>query len=196
MDYLAFLQKEIHAAAFATLAEDGRPEARIIDVMLYDGKSLYFLTAKGKEFYRQLIEQKFVAVTGQKDGKAVSLRGFVRVADPALLDVMFEENPYMKDIYPGDTRRALEAFEIYQASGEYFDLTQTPVLREPIAIGAGESATGRCYRITAGCTACGRCMPVCPQRCIEPGRPYRIAPEHCLHCGACAAVCPAGAVVF
>ena len=126
----------------------------------------------------------------------MSLRGFVRVADPALLDVMFEENPYMKDIYPGDTRRALEAFEIYQASGEYFDLTQTPVLREPIAIGAGESATGRCYRITAGCTACGRCLPVCPQRCIEPGRPYRIAPEHCLHCGACAAVCSAGAVVF
>ena len=47
MDYLAFLQKEIHAAAFATLAEDGRPEVRIIDVMLYDGKSLYFLTANG-----------------------------------------------------------------------------------------------------------------------------------------------------
>ena len=151
---------------------------------------------RSKAFYRQLIEQKFVAITGEKGRRAVSLRGHVRVADPALLDVMFEENPYMKDIYPGDTRRALEAFEIYQASGEYFDLTQTPVLREPIAIGAGESATGRCYRITAGCTACGRCMPVCPQRCIEPGRPYRIAPEHCLHCGACAAVCPAGAVVF
>ena len=48
MDYLAFLQKEIHAAAFATLAEDGRPEVRIIDIMLYDGHSLYFLTAKGK----------------------------------------------------------------------------------------------------------------------------------------------------
>ena len=55
MDYLAFLQKEIHAAAFATLAEDGRPEVRIIDIMLYDGHSLYFLTAKGKAFYRQLI---------------------------------------------------------------------------------------------------------------------------------------------
>ena len=54
MDYLAFLQKEIHAAAFATLAEDGRPEVRIIDIMLYDGHSLYFLTAKGKAFYRQL----------------------------------------------------------------------------------------------------------------------------------------------
>ena len=109
MDYLAFLQKEIHAAAFATLAKDGRPEVRIIDVMLYDGKSLYFLTAKGKEFYRQLIQQRFVAVTGEKGRRAVSLRGHVRVADPALLDVMFEQNPYMNDIYPGDTRRALEA---------------------------------------------------------------------------------------
>ena len=86
MDYLAFLQKEIHAAAFATLAEDGRPEVRIIDIMLYDGHSLYFLTAKGKAFYRQLIEQKFVAITGEKGRRAVSLRGHVRVADPALLE--------------------------------------------------------------------------------------------------------------
>ena len=85
MDYLAFLQKEIHAAAFATLAEDGRPEVRIIDIMLYDGHSLYFLTAKGQAFYRQLIEQKFVAITGEKGRRAVSLRGHVRVADPALL---------------------------------------------------------------------------------------------------------------
>ena len=195
MDYLAFLQKEIHAAAFATLAEDGRPEVRIIDIMLYDGHSLYFLTAKGKAFYRQLIEQKFVAITGEKGRRAVSLRGHVRVADPALLDVMFEENPYMKDIYPGDTRRALEAFEIYRAQGEYFDLTQSPIFRDTVTIG-GPAEQGRSYRITEACTACGRCMPVCPQRCIQPGRPYRIVPEHCLHCGACTAACPAGAVAF
>ena len=195
MDYLAFLQGEIHFAAFATLASDGRPEARIIDVMLYDGKSLYFLTAKGKEFYRQLIEQKFVAVTGQKDGKAVSLRGFVRVADPALLDVMFEKNPYMNDIYPGDTRRALEAFEIYQAQGEYFDLTQSPIFRDTVTIGEPEGQ-GRSYRITEACTACGQCVEVCPQHCIEPGQPYRIQAAHCLHCGLCQQVCPAGAVQF
>ena len=157
MDYLAFLQKEIHAAAFATLAEDGRPEVRIIDIMLYDGHSLYFLTAKGKAFYRQLTQQKFVAITGEKGRRAVSLRGHVRVADPALLDVMFEQNPYMNDIYPGDTRRALEAFEIYRAQGEYFDLTQSPIFRDTVTIG-GPAEQGRSYRITEACTACGRCF--------------------------------------
>ena len=106
---------------------------------------------------------------------------------------MFEQNPYMNDIYPGDTRRALEAFEIYRAQGEYFDLTQSPIFRDTITIG-GPAEQGRSYRITEACTACGRCMPVCPQRCIQPGRPYRIVPEHCLHCGACMETCPADAV--
>lgn len=121
----------------------------------------------------------------------------VRVADPALLDVMFEENPYMKDIYPGDTRRALEAFEIYQASGEYFDLTQTPVLREPIAIGAGESATGRCYR--ASQRAARLAGAVCLfARSAASSRAVHTASRRSTVCiaGACAAVCPAGAVVF
>ncbi|HCT90340.1 MAG TPA: pyridoxamine 5'-phosphate oxidase, partial [Lachnospiraceae bacterium] len=32
------------------------------------------------------------------------------------------------------------------------------------------------------------------QRCIEPGTPYQIQQEHCLHCGNCHTVCPVRAV--
>ncbi|MBC5648949.1 pyridoxamine 5'-phosphate oxidase family protein [Christensenella tenuis] len=196
MNYLAFLQKEIHSAAFATIAADGRPQVRIIDIMLCDESSLYFLTAKGKEFYRQLTEQQFVAVTGVKDQKAVSLRGKVRIADPALLDEMFEQNPYMKEIYPGNTRKALEAFQIYEGEGEFFDLTCKPVFREAFTL-SGSTAYALSYHIIDACTGCGSCLAVCPQSCISSASvPYRIAAEHCLHCGACRKVCPSGAVRF
>ena len=44
-------------------------------MMYYDNEGVYFLTARGKEFYRQLMEQKFVAVSATKDKMSVSLRG-------------------------------------------------------------------------------------------------------------------------
>jgi len=32
------------------------------------------------------------------------------------------------------------------------------------------------------------------QNAIEPGVPYRIQAEHCLHCGRCAEYCPVKAI--
>ena len=49
-------------------------------------------------------DRGFVALSGVKDGVSISLRGKIRKADPALLDKIFEVNPYMADIYPGNTR--------------------------------------------------------------------------------------------
>ena len=83
-DYLKILKDEIHSAVFATIDENGLPDARVIDIMLVDSDSLYFITAKGKGFYRQFMEQKFAAVSGMTDGKdsldkkAVSVRGKIR----------------------------------------------------------------------------------------------------------------------
>ena len=53
-DYLKLLVENIHSA---TIGADGHPQTRVIDMMLYDEQCVYFLTAKGKAFYAQLMEQ-------------------------------------------------------------------------------------------------------------------------------------------
>lgn len=50
-DYLKILKDEIHSVVFATIDENGLPDARVIDIMLADSDSLYFITAKGKSLY-------------------------------------------------------------------------------------------------------------------------------------------------
>lgn len=67
-DYLNILKDDIHSAVFATVDRDGHPAARVIDIMLTDENTLYFITAKGKEFYRQLTERKYVAISGMTGG--------------------------------------------------------------------------------------------------------------------------------
>ena len=47
-DYLRILKDEIHSVVITTVDGEGRPAARVIDIMLTDDRSLYFITAKGK----------------------------------------------------------------------------------------------------------------------------------------------------
>ena len=56
-DYLKMLVEEMHSTTMATIGADGHPQTRVIDMMLWDKKGVYFLTAKGKAFYAQLMEQ-------------------------------------------------------------------------------------------------------------------------------------------
>lgn len=193
--YLQILVEEIHSAIMATIDKEGHPATRAIDMMLWDKHGVYFLTAKGKAFYRQLIEQRYIALSAVKDGKAISLRGYVDNIGKEKLDEIFRKNPYMQKIYPGDTREALEVFCLSRASGEYFDISNPDhVFRDRIAIGAAEETAGG-YYIGKSCTGCASCMEVCPQKCIDiVSKTAEIDQHHCLHCGRCADVCPAGAI--
>ena len=69
MDYLKFLVDEIHSTTVATIGSDGHPQTRIIDMMYYDEEGVYFLTAKGKAFYGQLIGTAETVQTGYFVGK-------------------------------------------------------------------------------------------------------------------------------
>ena len=194
-EYIKILVEDIHSTTVATIGNDGHPQTRVIDMMHYDEEGIYFLTAKGKAFYKQLMEQQYIAVSATKDKMAVSLRGRVKSIGKTNLDIMFEKNPYMKEIYPGDTKEALEVFCLYDAQGEFFDISvPSKIVRENIAIGKAETiATG--YFVGDGCIGCKLCYSVCPQKCIDiSGKPVVINQNHCLHCGRCADICPNRAI--
>lgn len=195
MDYIKVLVDEIHSTTIATIGADGHPQTRIIDMMYYDEEGIYFLTAKGKLFYEQLMEQKYVAVSATKDKKAVSLRGSIKNVGKKHLDLIFEKNTYMQKIYPGDTRGALEVFCICKATGEYFDISNpSAIIRESITIGE-ELAKETGYYVGDGCIGCKLCYSVCPQKCIDiKQRPVEIIQKHCLHCGRCVEICPKKAI--
>ena len=110
------------------------------------------------------------------------------------IDTIFEEQPYLINVYPEDTRKlAGIVFQITDAEIEYFHLGVNPIFRENYTIGEG-TISSKGYHITDACIGCGNCVKNCPQRCIEKGSPYNIKQEHCLHCGNCHEVCPVKAV--
>lgn len=204
-DYLRILRDEIHSTVFATVDNEGLPTARVIDIMLTDVKGLYFITAKGKEFYQQLMEKQYVAISGMTSGegslskKAISIRGKVECIGQEFLDKVFEENPYMAEIYPSkESRIALEVFRLYQGNGEYFDLSTKPITRHSFIIGEADKKENGFeigYFINEKCIGCGKCYLTCPQKCIDTTKiPFVIHQENCLHCGNCMSACKYGAI--
>ena len=199
-DYLKILKDETHSVVVATIDDNGLPQTRVIDIMLVDDNSVYFITAKGKEFYHQLMKQEYVSISGMSGGKgslnkkSISLRGKVKNIGQNLLDKVFEENPYMAQIYPQrESRSALEVFRLYEGQGEYFDLSTKPINRASFVIGKSNIEDSG-YTINDKCTACGLCISKCPTNCIQSGEKYKINKNNCLHCGNCYEVCPYDAI--
>ena len=188
-EYLEIL-RDIRDCAFATVDRTGAPTVRIIDVMLVEEGRLYFCTARGKDFYAELMADPAVAVTGlNKEWQTVRLMGRAeRLADSeqkAMIDRIFHENPSMEGVYPGEARYILEAFVIAEG--------KSPICRESSSFGGAEREE-KGFRITEDCIGCGTCATVCPQQCIAEGEPYKIASAHCLHCGLCFESCPVEAI--
>ncbi|AXQ77714.1 pyridoxamine 5'-phosphate oxidase [Streptococcus chenjunshii] len=132
-DYLTLLVDDIHSVVAATVDPQGNPATRVIDMMYEDGKTVYFLTANSKSFYKQLQEKPFISITGLTQGKSsmerkmISLTGTIRHLGKEKLDVLLKKNPYLYDIYPTEeSRKVLEVFAFSQARGEFYDLTVLP----------------------------------------------------------------------
>ena len=87
-----------------------------------------------------------------------------RLADAeqhAMIDRIFEENPSMNEVYPGDTHYILEAFVIAEGSIEFSDLRQSPICCESLALEKA-SVTEKDFFITEVCIGCGTCASLCP----------------------------------
>lgn len=189
------LVEDIHSVVIATIDQDGRPTTRVIDIMLYDAETIYFLTAKGKQFYAQLMEQNYISLSGTKNKISINIKGNTRNIGNQKLDEIFLKNPYMQQIYPADTRKALEVFCIDTGQGEYFDISNpSNIQRSHFTIGDTEVEEGG-YFVNTNCILCGTCFAVCPQQCIDTAKnPVVIEQSKCLHCGNCYSVCPVHAI--
>lgn len=195
-----YLQEQIHTTVIATNDESGNPITCAIDIMDYDENGLYFLTAKGKNFYKRLKSTGYLSLTGIKGEStmscvAVTVYGKVKEIGSERLKSLLDKNPYMYEIYPTEqSRSALTVFCVYQGSGEWFDLSKKPIERFSFTFG-GDNTQSIGYYISDKCIGCGKCIAVCPQNCIELNGKAVIIQANCLHCGNCKDVCPENAVM-
>src|SRR5699024_5952320 len=158
-DYLKYIVEKIHSTVFATVDSEGRPVTCAIDIMDYDESGLYFLTAKGKNFYDRLKSNENIAFTAMKGEDtlscvAVSVQGRAKEIGPDRLPDLCRQHPYMAKSYPdGRSRSALTVFKIDEGAGEWFDLSQLPIERAGFSFGgAQEKETG--YFVTDKCIGC------------------------------------------
>ena len=186
--------KLVGVLSFAAVDSKGNPQIRCISAIHFDKDSFYFFTARGKDFFGELLENgkvQILAYTRFKEMIRLSAK-----AEPApeseqeeKINTIFAQQPYLSNIYPGDTRKIGMIFEIRNAEIEYFNLGVKPIFRESYTLGAG-TLSEKGYIISDSCIGCGKCQRGCPQQCITSGTPYRIQQEHCLHCGNCYENCP------
>lgn len=120
--------KRNREVAFATV-EDGKPKIRVFQIMKQEKETLYFVTAPGKEVYRQLRANPNVEILAMKGNI------FVRIAGQAVFDVddktareIYAANPVLPRLYKAYTD--LVYFRLPAKSIDCYDLTPTPPLQE------------------------------------------------------------------
>lgn len=184
--------------AFATVDQTGAPQIRNISAIHYEKDAIYFFTARGKNFCKELLEDGRVQILAYtKYKEMIRMSGEAHAVSEKeqknWINIIFKEQPYLSNVYPGDTRNIGIVFSVDEAEVEYFNLGVNPIFRETYTLG-DVTILRKGYRITEKCIACGKCKKVCPQQCVEEGHPYVIKQKNCLHCGNCFEQCPVNAI--
>ena len=201
MDLTTCLKKMqlVGVLAFATVDSEGAPQIRNISAIHYEPDALYFFTARGKNFCKELMDDGRVQIlcyTKYKEMIRLSGKAYA-VSETEQIkwrDKIFEEQPYLVNVYPGDTRSIGIVFCIDKAEVEYFNLGVNPIFRETYTLG-DVKMKAKGYYITDLCIGCGICIEKCPQSCIKESSPFEIVQNNCLHCGNCYENCPVKAVI-
>lgn len=120
---------------FATVDEYGAPQVRNISAVHYEGTDIYFLTARGKAFARQFYADGRVQISGytryketiRVSGKAVEVPEDEQIR---WRDVLYREQPYLENVYPGESKNIDTIFVLRDYTIEYFCLSTRPITRE------------------------------------------------------------------
>ncbi|MBO6117157.1 MAG: 4Fe-4S binding protein [Bacteroidales bacterium] len=190
--------KESYILTFATVDKEQNPQVRYISAVHWEQNEMYFYTARGKNFSSQLLENgkvQIICYTQNKEMIRLSAKA-EKASDEEqakIKDIIFEEQPYLINVYPGQTREIGIIFHIKDCTIEYFNLGVHPIHRLYFDIGKARHRSKGFY-ITDECIACGTCQACCPQGVIHAGDIYSIGQDHCLHCGNCFEHCPTDAI--
>ena len=197
MDKNTFLRKilEIKEVSLATISEENTPSNRIIDMMYEEDSVLYFLTAIGKRIYTEISKNPYVAISTYKDKQAYTITGKAIKAKESYLEILFQHNPFMYDLYPDNTKKILKVFYISDWDGEYINIGVKPVVRYSFSIKDKNtiSKKGKYNISTELCDRTGECLKVCPTKCIDI-KSKLIIQNNRLRCGAFLKICPNNAI--
>ena len=191
MDAKTCLQKlqYVGVLAFATVDRNGAPQVRNISAIHYEPDGIYFFTARGKDFCQELLSDGRVQILGYTRYKEMIRLSARAEAAPEeeqkmWIDRIFEEQPYLANVYPGGSREIGIVFVIRKARIEYFNLGVRPIFRESYQI--GEENTDRSIAVTKGfwsgedSIGCGSSREEFPQVGNRPGQTVDVHMQRCL----------------
>lgn len=180
----------------ATVDSRNRPQVRCVSAIHFEPGAIYFYTARGKSFARQIEKSGYIQMEGlTKYKEMIRLSGRAEKAadQKRWMDKIFEEQPYLVNVYPRDTREIGIIYCVRDATIEYFNLGVRPILRHYFTMGNARLEP-KGYEISDDCIGCATCEGVCPEGAIDEGEPFAIRQENCLQCGNCFEHCPVGAI--
>lgn len=132
--------------SFATVDKNGAPQIRCISAIHYEPDSLYFFTARGKAFCDELLTDgrvQILAYTRFKEMIRLSGKAVPAQNQEEKIHTIFAEQPYLANVYPGETRNIGIIFELRDFTIEYFNLGVKPIFRESYAVGQAETEKKR-----------------------------------------------------
>lgn len=113
----------------AAVGLDGTSQVRCISAVHYEKNAFYFFTTRGKDFCKELLHDgqiQILAYTRYKEMIRISARA-VPVAEEeqkSYIDLIFEEQPYLENVYPGTTREIGIVFAVRNMQMQGFLLRQ------------------------------------------------------------------------